>query len=107
MNHLNKLIAVFAKNNKMYFQYGESIIEINDDCNVLHKELTKEQREFRFYKKGELLFSNKYIVDLSLYGIQPFDYIEEEDFDWGLLMSNLINDKERREVFTEVNSANG
>ena len=53
-------------------------------------------------KKFSLFFNNdeidrfEYIFSDELLNLSPFEYIDEEDFDWGFFLSEIINNPDRQ-----------
>ncbi|MCW5921687.1 MAG: hypothetical protein KIS77_05040 [Saprospiraceae bacterium] len=82
----------FIWNNKKKLITNNTYIKI-DDLKDLNKKTLK------LYEPAMLIFQFDYNVDDNYSNVTPFEYIDDEDFDWGLFVSNIINDTERKNNF--------
>jgi len=95
----DNLFLLFKNNGSLIFIANENEILIDDDVliNVTGK---PSDRVLTILKKGKFLFEVHYslVDDKSIEGdLTPF--AEEEDFDFGLFVSNISMDKRRQKVF--------
>ena len=103
--------SLYLKEDILYFSFNEISILINSDIiikipnPILIKSslpLKLYQKYFKLYEKEELLLSFTYIVE-EFYQVTME---EEEDFDWGLFVSNNINNPKRRKRTVEFLKSN-
>lgn len=90
------LTGLLVKSRKLYFLYGTSEILVSDQFHSEIKHNDESNSTLELYEGSELICKLTYQTDNFLHGIAPFEYIDEEDFDWGLYISNTINNPETR-----------
>lgn len=92
-----KICAFYVKNSNLILKYGENdflISGLSKAKSILIKDCIYT---FQLFHQSRIVCEFLYESDKSLFNIAPFDYLDEEDFDWGLFLSNIINDTERKE----------
>lgn len=90
----------------LIFLWQNQMFIISDDY---HMKIRKEKiidkhsvlKKFSLYKLDLLLVEFNYIAEVG-YNIPPFDYIDDEDSDWGLFLLNIINNLERKKQFIKL-----
>jgi hypothetical protein len=92
----NKLSALYFKNDTFFVQYDNQCLKIEEGT-VAKITKNNDEYEFSLYQKDHLALTFTYIV--SNQAVDPnFDltpFVEEEDFNWGVFMFNIINNKSR------------
>ena len=89
--------AIYVKMNKLFIAWNDNQICLNDDgFVVLQGTQYVDKKKFSLFQCGDLLLSFVYAVEEDFSKIPPFEYLNTEDFDWGLLLMNMINKKDRR-----------
>lgn len=90
--------VLFVNEGDLFFQFDHKTIKITESINVELNEIDEKISMFKIIVSKGVKYELPYEVDKELFGIEPFDYIEEEEFDWGLFLANIINDKKRKEL---------
>lgn len=89
------LTYLLFEENRVIFCYDSLEFEIDENFEARCIK-TEEDFIFELYKKNNLIlnffYKSEYVLD------DMFGFIEEEDFNWGLFLSNVINSIERREL---------
>lgn len=99
----NTFTAIYVEDSKLFFIYDSNTSIITDDYQVvLSKTNKKYWKKAEFYKADSLILEFTYEWQESYVDIPPFSFIEDEDFDWGLFLSNIINDKKRKDRFIKA-----
>jgi hypothetical protein len=94
------LSAIYVEDNKLFILWNGWNYEVTDSCNVkFENEEKPNQKTFQYYDVNTLLFKFTYEIKISVSNISPFEYIDEDDSDWGMFVANIINDKKRKEAF--------
>jgi hypothetical protein len=96
---------LYVENGELYFSYIDFLLHIKKCYFVRLKELKQLDDhtiskvfslfEKRLFKKDKKLLEFEYTAEVN-YNIPPFDYIDDEDSDWGLFVANIINSTERK-----------
>jgi hypothetical protein len=93
--------ALFVDELKLFMLWDNLKYHITDTCvvklNVLEHGKTKR---FLLYDSNNLIFDFIYELKDNYASSTSFDYLDDEDFDWGLFVSNIINNQKRKENFT-------
>lgn len=94
--------VIFVENDRLFFCYNNKKIDLLDSY-VINVEGTPNNRKMTILKDGKKydeveyslgVLDNKYENDITA-------FIEDEDFDFGLFVSNLSRNKERKKVLLE------
>lgn len=101
VNFDNLISKLFVNNHNIYFAYGNWETIINESCSVKLEKSKNGNRILEIYNNNLLIKNINYTIDLSLLGVSPFEYIDEEDFDWGVFILNIVNNKARKKSFIE------
>lgn len=93
--------TLVVQDSKLFLTYKDKKVSI--DANTMSKtsEIGENLSSFELIKTGNTQISFTYEHDKSLISVEPFDYIDAEDFDWGLFLSNIINNKSRKAALIE------
>ncbi len=96
----NSLSALLVSQNKMYFMWEEDKYLIDDDISVkLINSYFPKRNLFKLFKLKKLLVQFYYKVPDNSLNFSPFEYIDEEDFNWGEFVAKRINNKEKKMAF--------
>ncbi len=93
------LCGLLVKDNNLYFLYGEKEFLITESHRVLLKGESNVEAEFNLTYGNDVLVRFLYPTPDSKLNVSPFEYIDEEDFDWGGSIAKIINDGERKSNF--------
>ncbi|NDV68509.1 hypothetical protein [Dysgonomonas sp. 25] len=102
----NAFSSLYLKDDALHFSFNETNIIIDSDVTVKlstptlinsTSSLALYEKQFMLYEREKLLLSFKYTID-EFYQITME---EEEDFDWGLFVSNIINVPKRKKQILE------
>ena len=91
------ICAFYVRNNNLMLKYGENDFLISSSSKAKSILINDNFYAFRLFEESKVIFEFLYEANKSLFNLEPFDYLDEEDFDWGLFLSNIINDPERKE----------
>lgn len=98
----NKISAIYALDNNLYFKYDFLEKRISEEAKVNIIPLLNNEKKFQLFLDSSLVIEFKYKSEDEKLKTEPFDYIEDEDFDWGLFVSNIINNRERRKQVLSI-----
>jgi len=93
------LSSLLVKDNRLYFIYGEDKFLITGSCKVLLKEKSKLENEFVLLNGSNELIRFLYPLPEPELFVSPFEYIDEDCLNWGSLIANIINNKDRQRNF--------
>ena len=100
----DKISALYVENNKLLFKYNDQIELIDDNVRAEIEQIGKEFR-FILLSANKILLEFIYSVDSDELGNEPpFSFIENEHFNWGLFLKNIINNKKRKNNIIEYYS---
>jgi hypothetical protein len=100
-----KLSAIYAKNNSAFLMVEDNVYPIHYNTTVKLKRMDNSTTAtFELWNDYEKVVYFDYTKDEKYNINSPFEYLDDEDFDWGLFLYNIINSKERLEIFIENNS---
>ncbi|RFZ84318.1 hypothetical protein DYU05_01445 [Mucilaginibacter terrenus] len=98
---IDATIILLVESEKFYFIHSGKIYEINYHITASITIVNSSNCAFSLFYDDLLISTFTYQVDKLLYNISPFEYLDEEDFDWGLFLVNVINDPERQQRIIE------
>lgn len=88
---------------KVFFSFEKDVFEI-DESSIAKLSGTKNENIFELYRKSDLLFKFTYPITSENLTDDILGFTEDEDFNWGLFLMNIINSPSRREIiFEEIN----
>ena len=94
--------ALLAENSQLFIVWDKNKYLINEKTTVRLADSTiNGERKLSFYISSSLVFEFHYPVEADYSNVSPFEYIDSEDFDWGIFVSNVINDESRTKNFIE------
>lgn len=98
----DKVSAIYAFKGQIHLIYNKIQISLNQTMNSKIK--NKNGIQIFTLKNNNLpILTFEYSSENSLKGVEPFDYIDDEDYDWGLFLSNIINNVNRQHLFIKLN----
>lgn len=95
----NVLSALFFENNDFFILYNDIKVQINDN---IRASILRGNDKYIFQlfdgNNDDLLLQFYYSFDEQLFSLSSVtsSFVEEEDFNWGLFLVNIINDENRR-----------
>ena len=95
----DRISALFVRDSQLYFKYGSLEKLINGDLHVVINKKSINEAEFSLCDEDNVLVNFLYDVPNSIVITSPFEYLNDDDFQWGIFIMNIINDKERRGNF--------
>lgn len=88
---------------KVFLSFGGNMFEI-DESSVAKLSETESGNIFELYQESNLLLRFAYPKPSENLEDDIFGFTEDEDFNWGLFLRNIINSVSRREIiFEEIN----
>jgi len=98
-SHLsNKTIGLYRNNNSIYFFENKFTIQITSDITA-EFEAFRRRRILKILSNNEIVYRIKYKVKNSIEDEDFTPFIDEEDFDFGLFIYNIINSTDRQKKF--------
>lgn len=91
------LNGILVEDGLLYFFYGEENFLITESHQVLLEVKSNTESKFSLINGNDVLVEFLYSKPSSeLLYCSPFEYIDEDDLDWGVFIEKIINDKERQ-----------
>ena len=96
------LTAIYVEEGSLILLINDTKYEVGDQTYVEVKTTSSAA-----YAIFELLENHKKVAEVRYkvgerYNIQPpFEYLDDEDFDWGVFIAGIVNDKLRKRNFIE------
>jgi len=88
---------------KVFLSFGEDIFEI-DESSVAKLSEVGSENIFELYRESDLQLRFTYRRTSENLEDDIFGFTEDEDFNWGLFLKNIISSPSRREIiFEEIN----
>ena len=95
--------AIFVVNYKLFFVYNTDEYEITNNYHLkISRTNKKYQKNAELYEDDTLMLEFIYEWEKSYSEYPEFGMTDDQDFDWGLFLSNIINNKEGKETFIRV-----
>lgn len=91
--------ALLVSANRLYFIWDSNKHLVTDSTYIKIDKSKILNNNLKLYEIETLIFQFNYDADENYSNLSPFEYIDDEDFDWGLFVSNIINDTERKNNF--------
>ncbi len=93
------LTGLLVIDNHLYFLYGDEKILIKDSYKVLLKGSNNTEAELSLFDGNDIIVKFlSPLPDLKL-NVSPFEYIDDDTFNWGEFIAKIVNDKERQRNF--------
>jgi len=91
-------VALYTYGQQLFLRIGDDCIQFTDD--ILVEVSGDEINRKMVVKKGDQRVANvEYVLDLSFrFPDDPTPFIEDEDFDFGLFVSNVAKNPNRKRV---------
>jgi hypothetical protein len=90
--------AIYVDNNELYFSFNHNLLLLNDNTTAKILKLSNGLFKIEIFENTVKKYCFDYRVDLQYSKNEPFN---NDDDDWGIFMSELINNKSRRLEFIE------
>jgi len=100
-------VILLIKNSKFYISYNGKEFEIKSNYFAQVKTLPFSLfNRFTLFDKEKSVLSFKYLKNfIPVFSGSPLSaFVSREDFNWGLFLSNIINDKNKQERIIQVHS---
>jgi hypothetical protein len=89
--------ALEVINHSLYMVWNELKFELEDNySSTISKSDTPNYFTFNLFLKKELVFKFEYKTAETYNHVPPFEYIDDEDGDWGLFLTNIVNIEYRK-----------
>lgn len=103
--------SLYLKDNILHFSYNDVDITINPNVcvEISNPTLIDSSLPLKLYEKQFILYEKKNPLVSFKYTIEEFYQItmeEEEDFDWGVFTSNVINAPKKKKQIIEFLKSN-
>ncbi len=96
----DKLTALLVLNNNLYFIFDSIKYFIKDDFMVvLEKNDSSKSFVFNLMDGETTIVSFKYHLSREIINVEPFGYLDDEDFKWEEFIRNIINDENKKKNF--------
>lgn len=94
---VDKFVSIlFVKNNKLNISLGDVNHQVNDNTQAKIEDLSDKMKRFMLLESNKVILFFDYDFQSNYSATSPFEYIDDEDFDWGLYLSNIVNNKNKR-----------
>jgi hypothetical protein len=90
---------LFVEADALFLTFGNLSQRINDFCSVTLSEKNNLLGRFQLFQGHDLVIEYCYSKAEDYSRISPFEYLEEEDSDWGMFVQRIINQKPARQAF--------
>lgn len=97
----NVINAILVQDYNLFFVYGEQKIEITNSHKVLINKKSNLENEFCLMDENDVLVRFLYSIPDSQLNVSPFEYLDEDDFNWGNFVEKIINDEEKKINFVK------
>lgn len=98
----NDLSALLVSDSKLYFLWKDKLYEIKDNFRVeIEAGLSQTQMLLRIFNGNNEVVQFFYDNPVDDFKTSPFEYIDEDNEDWGMFIKNIINESNRRETFVK------
>jgi hypothetical protein len=96
----DKISAIIVYDYKVYLIWQEKHYAVNDDCMArVNQTESLNKKVFSLFNGTSLLLSFIYETEESLSYPAPFEYLDDDDIDWGMFLKNVINKIPRKNNF--------
>ncbi|HBV14809.1 hypothetical protein [Chryseobacterium carnipullorum] len=90
------LSAILVRDNNIYLLYGENNILIKKSYRVFLYRRNDTEYEFNLAEEDNILISFFFSQTCNKLNVSPFEYIDEDDFKWGVFLEKIINNEEKK-----------
>ncbi|MCO6505119.1 MAG: hypothetical protein J6568_06855 [Snodgrassella sp.] len=97
----NNLSALVVYDNKLFYLFDKKYGITNEYHIKLKDGNNKRERIFELMKKDKFILSFIYEIDRIIEGNSPFEYIDDEDSDWGIFVENRINNLTKKTILSK------
>lgn len=93
------MTGLFVEDGILYFLFGEEKFVVTEFYQVLLEEKSDVENKFSLINGNDVIVSFLYSKPDAKLNVSPFEYIDEDDFNWGEFIAKVVNDKERQRSF--------
>jgi hypothetical protein len=96
-----KTIVFFRQGDALHLRVDQSVIELNGDISVQYCRVGETHTlQVVSRRDGSALLRLDYTLPLNVVpvGEDPTPFVEDEDFDFGLFIANVVNNPERSAI---------
>lgn len=93
------MTGLLVEDGILYFLFGEEKFVLTKFHSVLLEVKSNVENRFSLISGNDLFVSFLYLIPSTKLNVSPFEYIDEDDFNWGIFIANIVNDKERQRSF--------
>lgn len=87
--------SLYVNKRQLIYQFENQMIELtNHDSSV--EKLDEDKKRFSLFYRNNLVHDFEYVFSDELSNVTPFEYIDIEDFDWGIFLREIINNDDRK-----------
>jgi len=94
-----------VEHERLLIKYNHTSIEINETTEANTLPVANRVSQFELMSDEGFTLKFTYEHEQVASSEAPFDYIEDEDFNWGLFLSNIVNDHSRTQALIKRFSA--
>jgi hypothetical protein len=87
----NNIVFIYEINNDKYIGLNDIVHKIDEDSSVRLIKVNDKINRILLYQNHIIILEFNYEHDRRLFNVPPFEYLDEEDFDWGLYIMNFLN----------------
>lgn len=87
--------SLYVNKKQLIYQFDDQMIELTNHVSSVEK-LDGDKKKFSLFYGNNLVHDFEYTFSDELLNVTPFEYIEIEDFDWGVFLSEVINNDNRK-----------
>lgn len=95
----------------LYFQDRRLILQVTDRKMLIEPGLIAKiekldnstERRFLLFSDKDVLVSFDYCAEEAFNDLSPWEWLPDEEFDWGLWLVNIINNPERQKIMANGN----
>ncbi len=98
-----KLVVIFFEGERLMMTVATHLFHITENTSAKIDEVDTSKKLFKLFENENLLVEFEYTLHDPHYKIPPFEYLDEEQYDWGLFISNIINNHARQSLIIENN----
>jgi len=100
-NSNQMMTGIYTENGRLFLMIRDRILEIGGDHKVAVEKLDDLNRKCLLFEHGKCIENFDYQAEDDHSQYPPFEYLDSENYDWGVLLSNIINNRQRRMEFIE------
>ncbi|MDA8228556.1 MAG: hypothetical protein M0T74_12830 [Desulfitobacterium hafniense] len=91
-------LALYKQDGRLMFASSRNIFVL-DDNTIVNVYGSPNQRRLEVVRDGDVIYSTLYLLDdTATFHDDPTSFIEDEDFDFGLFVSNISKSPDRKAI---------